>query len=411
MNTKKSTPVKEDQAQEKPAQEAQKLNGAQLQDEQAEQAAAQDIDPETEAEFERRMNEIERQTDEKLRADLENMTPEQRKEFHQALREAVKAMTDAMMPVVEAKNKMQAAWHDLGTPIEEGRKELQEALKRGTAIEGTAAEEADQGKHDSAHDAQEVKHIAGQIGEAVGLTEQELEFVRKRSVDRLGANAAGFVVATVQAITKLTQSLAGTMGAISAKLEQWRTSDTWQALQGMFTGVNDWIDSMTQEFSAGNILFLAAFIDNINDLMPYLQEELDAYKEETGRQEISLAEFMQDKDPESGAQIESIFSTLLNRAKDRARESDNPAAAEAAQNIETARRTMENLPVLESISRIPKNYVITNDALSNSMTGRADKKTGEMLQTINAGDWDLPILPPHKNKKTGDITEGVSAYT
>ena len=122
-------------------------------------------------------------------------------------------------------------------------------------------------------------------------------------------------------------------------------SDEWIQLVHLFPGTseNDFFtaaDIFYQENHGEEKLSYSDFFNLIKNALPYIPDVLDACRKETGLQEITFVQFIQNEDPATGKPAESLYEKCLRR----------------------------NPPVLKSI--IPDQYKIANSLICNSMTAK-----------------------------------------
>lgn len=144
-----------------------------------------------------------------------------------------------------------------------------------------------------------------------------------------------------------------------------------------------------------DLFFLTSMLEGWRDLEPFIEEEVTKLRQETGH-DISLVEFVDDtkKDPETGEWIPSYFEICVNRARE--------AKREEMQLQGLADKEQSGLQKLESIR--PRRYIMPNNPIANSLTGRISEITGEVVPIIGAGAFDLPVM---NSGKPGEVT----AYT
>lgn len=178
----------------------------------------------------------------------------------------------------------------------------------------------------------------------------------------------------------------------AAAIAEFVNSPKWAQINALFTDFAECLNTDNPD-NGISILFLSDFIQNLDELLPYIEAELDRLHKEKGVESISFNEFLQDTDPETGEPIKSLFEICIERA--------NEARANKENALDLQMFSAE-LPQLES--KIPLRYVMANNPIANSLAGRTDPTTGALVPVINAGAFDLPVL---KSGKKGEVT----AYT
>lgn len=176
-------------------------------------------------------------------------------------------------------------------------------------------------------------------------------------------------------------------------------SPKFERLQSAFPDFTQWFDPEHPDTNTKLDLFwLQQFFDNFDELMPFVEAELDRLHRERGVDNISLEEFLRDTDPDTGERIKSLFEICIDHANE-ARAAKGNSSGFDLQMFST---DLPPLPQLES--KIPLRYVMANNPIANSLAGRTDPATGALVPIINSGAFDLPVL---KSGKKGEVT----AYT
>lgn len=221
----------------------------------------------------------------------------------------------------------------------------------------------------------------------------------------INAIANSIVGDSLKATAKIVKSFSEMLPALVERMEQaqkiignFLLSEQFKKLSLLFGDIAYWIDP-ENESPEVDVFWLSNFIENIDVLMPYIEQELEQMQAEHGVKEFTFAEFINDTDPETGERIESIFEKCVKRAQ-AAAEFDLQAFAE---DTETAGKEKKQLPP-QLDSKLPKRYLMPNTALANILPGKADRKTGELIPAVNVGAFDLPVM---KSGKPGEVT----AYT
>ena len=133
---------------------------------------------------------------------------------------------------------------------------------------------------------------------------------------------------------------------------------------------------------------IKAATTNLEELLPFLQEEIDELNEKApGEHPLSILDvwwFMTvDGDPiteRDGKPIDNPYIDLIERAK------KCKAAANETQGI---KKLVGSIPVLKG-TVLPKNYIMPNNALINHLQDRP---------AINAGEHDLTVANKKKNRQ------------
>lgn len=176
-------------------------------------------------------------------------------------------------------------------------------------------------------------------------------------------------------------------------------SPKFERLQAAFSDFAQWLDPEHPDTDTKLDLFwLQQFFDNFDELMPFVEAELDRLHRERGVDNISLEEFLRDTDPDTGEPIKSLFEICVDRANEARAAKGNSGGFD----LQMFSADLPPLPQLES--KIPLRYVMANNPIANSLAGRTDPATGALVPIINSGAFDLPVL---KSGKKGEVT----AYT
>lgn len=144
---------------------------------------------------------------------------------------------------------------------------------------------------------------------------------------------------------KVLSQISEALRDLSDYLKSVYESDTWQQLEDLFPG----LDHADFTAAAGVLcveqdkeISLQEFFTSLTRILPVIPKELEAYKKETGAQEVSFLQFVNGHNPKAGEPAESLYSRCLKKAADK-----GPA-------------------VLKSV--VPDRYLIPNSIVSNSLT-------------------------------------------
>lgn len=234
------------------------------------------------------------------------------------------------------------------------------------------------------------------------LAQSEDEETAVKAVNAI-LNSTGGVL---EKLAKMAQDVGRALEAFKERTEQaieaitvFVNSPKYERLQAAFTDFAQWFDPEHPDTDTKLDLFwLQEFFNNFDELMPYIEEELERLHRERGVTEIPLGEFLQDTDPETGEPIKSLFQICVDRANEaRAAKANAPGF-----DLQMFSADVPPLPQLDS--KIPLRYVMANNPIANSLAGRTDPETGALVPIINSGAFDLPVL---KSGKKGEVT----AYT
>lgn len=236
---------------------------------------------------------------------------------------------------------------------------------------------------------------------------RELRQAAKSTDEETAAQAINAIIngtgTALQKLAQLAQDVGRALEAFKERTDKaidtitaFVNSPKFERLQAAFTDFAQWFDPEHPDTDQKLDLFwLQLFFDNFDELMPFIEEELERQHRERGVDSIPLGEFLQDTDPETGEPIKSLFQICVERANE-ARAAKGNASGFDLQMFSA------DLPQLDS--KIPLRYVMANNPIANSLAGRTDPTTGALVPVINAGAFDLPVL---KSGKKGEVT----AYT
>lgn len=231
------------------------------------------------------------------------------------------------------------------------------------------------------------------------LAQSEDEETAVKAVNAI-LNSTGGVL---EKLAKMAQDVGRALEAFKERTEQaieaitvFVNSPKYERLQAAFTDFAQWLDPEHPDTDTKLDLFwLQQFFDNFDELMPFVEAELDRLHRERGVDNISLEEFLRDTDPDTGEPVKSLFEICVDRANE-------ARAAKGNSSGFDLQMFSADLPQLDS--KIPLRYVMANNPIANSLAGRTDPTTGALVPVINAGAFDLPVL---KSGKKGEVT----AYT
>lgn len=235
----------------------------------------------------------------------------------------------------------------------------------------------------------------------------ELRELAQSEDEETAINAVNAIInstgGVLEKLAKMAQDVGRALEAFKERTEKaieaitvFVNSPKFERLQAAFTDFAQWFDPEHPDTDQKLDLFwLQQFFDNFDELMPFIEEELERQHRERGVDSIPLGEFLQDTDPETGEPIKSLFQICVERANE-ARAAKGNASGFDLQMFSA------DLPQLDS--KIPLRYVMANNPIANSLAGRTDPTTGALVPVINAGAFDLPVL---KSGKKGEVT----AYT
>lgn len=181
---------------------------------------------------------------------------------------------------------------------------------------------------------------------------------------------------------------------IANSITNFINSDTYKAIKEAVQHLGEWYAENEETISAA-----ADAAEEMRPLIPFLQEELEAAKQDPQYKDITIPELLAMGVDEDGNPTESKWQQIIERAKQR--KADFEAAQEIAEQAEAIQKLTDDLPMLQSI--VPKSHTMPNNALMNALQNGVKHKDGTPATTIiNAGEFDLPVLP--ENKRRSEIT-------
>lgn len=267
--------------------------------------------------------------------------------------------------------------------------EVQERAEQEQEAAGTAAQEAQEpivltvniegAKNPEDMTPEELEQWRAQLPEAMQRTRETLDTTMKA----ISATISDAMQLNADVLKPTFEAM---RRAVQAVTDFYR-SNAYQQLKAAFSDFTEWIKGVSAQFSAADFLFLSEFGEDMEELLPLIQEELEAIERDSG-QEISFAEFMRNTDPETGEPIKSIFERCLERAKERKETAD------------AATRLAAELPRLQSV--IPAKHTMPNNYLANELQHGG---------IIDAGKLNLPVLGDGQKARRGGelITTSVIA--
>lgn len=317
------------------------------------------------------------------------------------------------------------AWRDNGVGIEEELAEIMQLLEtvratdRSTAVidqyqafvaesAATMADLMDKPRldiEDIEAAEQEIKAnpaIMGAIPEGARLGESirptagaTPDAARQATID----NIQTVVGETVRNFTQMAVDMGKLLEKINQRaaevISAFKQSPQWAEVNTLFTDLEQWINTNTQGEDISSTLFLADFIESIDELKPIIEEELRLLNGHKGVKSISFSDFLREREQEDGKPGKSLFDICVERAQEaRANKENNPQF-----DLPVYAKDMPELPRLDS--KIPHKYTMLNNPISNSLAGITSKRTGELVPVVNNGAIDLPVL---NSGKKGEVT-------
>lgn len=183
-----------------------------------------------------------------------------------------------------------------------------------------------------------------------------------------------------QAINGLQEAANTAITGIAAFIQ----SDTYKAIKESVQAFTAFLEEHRAEIAA-----FAEMGEEIRDIIPFLQLELEEAKTDPDFADITITELLKQGIDENGNPTESKFRQLIERAKQR--RADFEAAEGTIKEVEQAAAKM---PLLQAIN--PAAHTMPNNALMNTLQAQ---------QAINAGAFDLVVSNAKGRRKE------ITAYT
>ena len=240
----------------------------------------------------------------------------------------------------------------------------------------------------------------------------ELRELAQSEDEETAINAVNAIInstgGVLEKLAKMAQDVGRALEAFKERTEKaieaitvFVNSPKYERLQAAFADFAQWFDPEHPDTNQNLDLFwLQQFFDNFDELMPFIEEELERQHRERGVDSIPLGEFLQDTDPETGEPIKSLFQICVERANE-ARAAKGNASGFDLQMFSAEDETIAELeqitadhPALAAL--LPTRHTMPNNALMNAL---------QQKQAINAGAFDLVVANPHGRRKE------ITAYT
>lgn len=183
-----------------------------------------------------------------------------------------------------------------------------------------------------------------------------------------------------QAINGLQEAANTAITGIAAFIQ----SDTYKAIKESVQAFTAFLEEHRAEIAA-----FAEMGEEIRDIIPFLQLELEEAKTDPDFADITITELLKQGIDENGNPTESKFRQLIERAKQR--RADFEAAEGTIKEVEQAAAKM---PLLQAIN--PAAHTMPNNALMNTL---------QTQQAINAGAFDMVVSNAKGRRKE------ITAYT
>lgn len=179
---------------------------------------------------------------------------------------------------------------------------------------------------------------------------------------------------TITAITTMAQY-------VLKEIADFINSDTYKAIKESMATITSFLAQHREEIGS-----LAGTTQEIQSLAPFLEMELDELRQNPEFEDYTLSDLLEHGFDADGNPTDSPFKQVIDRAKTR------QAEFETVDNtITEIEQTAKELPKLQSL--IPIQHTMPNNTLMNDLAGARG------TLSINAGAYDLPVIPATKRQK------------
>lgn len=216
------------------------------------------------------------------------------------------------------------------------------------------------------------------------------------------------------------ESLKTAYSNISAGLKKLRSflkSPEFLRFVKAFSDFSEWVRGANPQRTISDFLFLSSVIETYQPILPFFLEEIEQLKQEPGRENLSLQDFIRDTD-ENGQPIVSLFEITAKAAAEKA-----AAAAQTEAEAAAIERGVENLPMLQALTAA--SHVMVNNPLMNALqqkpvinagafdlvvsnaAGRRPETTAYTMVTYDPGDTGVTLTDPHLTEYERQVSDAV----
>ena len=207
--------------------------------------------------------------------------------------------------------------------------------------------------------------------------------------DRLAEMAQSVMLENMEALRDTAAEMREAALSVVKGFADFIQSETYQTIKESISLIGEFLEAHRGEFEA-----LAEAGEELQDLAPFLSDELEEMKQDPAFADCTLQDLLTRGFDADGNPTDSPFRQAIERAKQR------KAAFEAAEDaLAEIEQAAAELPKLESL--VPVQHTMPNNTLMNELAGAKGK------QPINAGAYDMPVIPATKRQK--EITVYVMA--
>lgn len=216
------------------------------------------------------------------------------------------------------------------------------------------------------------------------------------------------------------ESLKTAYSNISAGLKKLRSflkSPEFLRFVKAFSDFSEWVRGANPQRTLSDFLFLSSVIETYQPILPFFLEEIERLKQEPGRENLSLQDFIRDTD-ENGQSIVSLFEIAAKAAAEKA-----AAAAQTEAEAAAIEKGVENLPMLQALTSA--SHVMVNNPLMNALqqkpvinagafdlvvsnaAGRRPETTAYTMVTYDPGESGITMTDPHLSEYERQVSDAV----
>lgn len=200
-------------------------------------------------------------------------------------------------------------------------------------------------------------------------------------------------------------------------LREFTQSPEFDRLAGSFADFTEWVEGTRPQRTMADFLFLGSVIDYYRPILPFFLDEIDRLKQEPGRENLTLKEFMRNMDG-SGNTVESLFERTIKAAAEKA-----TAAAGTEAEAAAIEKGIERLPMITALTA--SSHVMVNNPLMNALqqkpainagafdlvvanaNGRRKEITAYAMVTYDPGDTGVTMTDPHLTEYERQVSDAV----
>ena len=200
-------------------------------------------------------------------------------------------------------------------------------------------------------------------------------------------------------------------------LREFLRSPEFKQLAASFADFSEWIKGTNPQRTLADFLFLGSVIDYYRPIIPFFLEEIERLKQEPGRENLSLRDFMRNVD-EGGNAIVSLFEIAAKTAAERAAAAAGTEAEAAAiekgieqlpmlQALTAASHVMPNNPLMNALQQKPAINAGAFDLVVSNASGRRKEITAYAMITYDPGETGVTMTAPHLTEYERQVSDAV----